>query len=51
MVSIIIIYSPPNTERLHFLNDLGGILTTMDNENRDRFLIGDFNYDTFKSSI
>ena len=27
------------------------MLTALNNENRDIFLIGDFNYDTYKSSI
>ena len=50
-VSIIIIYRPPNTESLLFINELDRILTALNKENRDIFLIGDFNYDTYKSSI
>ena len=50
-VSIIIIYGPPNTESLLFINELDRILTALNKENRDIFLIGDFNYDTYKSSI
>ena len=50
-VSIIIIYRPPNIESLLFINELDRILTALNKENRDIFLIGDFNYDTYKSSI
>ena len=50
-VSIIIIYRPPNAESLLFINELDRILTALNKENRDIFLIGDFNYDTYKSSI
>ena len=50
-VSIIIIYRPPNTESLLFINELDRMLTALNNENRDIFLIGDFNYDSYKSSI
>ena len=50
-VSIIIIYRPPNAESILFINELDRILTALNKENRDIFLIGDFNYDTYKSSI
>ena len=33
------------------MNDLERILSKLDSENRDIFMIGDFNYDTFKTSF
>ena len=50
-VSVIIVYRPPNTDSSLFINELDIILTMLKSENRDIFLIGDFNYDTFKSRL
>ena len=50
-VSVIIEYRPPNTDSSLFINKLERILTMLKSENRDIFLIGDFNYDTFKSRL
>ena len=50
-VSVIIVYRPPNTDSSLFINELERILTMLKSENRDIFLIGDFNYDTFKSML
>ena len=47
-VSIIIVYRPPNTDSSLFINELERILTMLKSENRDIFIIGDFNDDTFK---
>ena len=49
-ISVILVYRPPNTDSSIFINDLERILTKLDSENRDIFMIGDFNYDTFKTS-
>ena len=48
---VIIVYRPPNTASLIFINDIEIILTKLASENRDIFMIGDFNYDTFKTSL
>ena len=50
-LSIIVIYRLPNTESLLFINELERILAALNNENRDIFLIGDFNYNTYQSSL
>ena len=44
-------YRPPNTDSSLFINELEIILTMLKSENRDIFLIDDFNYDTFKSRM
>ena len=46
-VSVNIVYRPPNTDSSLFLNELERILTMLKSENRDIFIIGDFDYDTF----
>ena len=50
IISIILVYRPPNTDSSIFINDLERILGKLDSENRDIFMIGDFNYATFKTS-
>ena len=50
IISIILVYRPPNTDRSIFINDLERILSKLDSANRDIFMIGDLNYDTFKTS-
>ena len=50
-VSLIIVCRPPNTNSSLLINELERILTMLKSENRDIFLIGDFNYDTFKSRL
>ena len=47
-ISVIILYRPPNTDSTIFMEEMFSILTS---ENRDIFMIGDFNYDTFENSI
>ena len=49
--SVIIVYRPPNTDSTIFLKDMEKMFTILTSENRDIFMIGDFNYDTFKTSI
>ena len=49
-ISVILVYIPPNTDSSLFINDLKIIFTKLDSENRYIFMIGDFNYDTFKTS-
>ena len=49
-MSVILVYRPPNTDSSIFINDIEKILSKLDSENRDIFMIGDFNYDTFKTS-
>ena len=49
-MSVILVYRPPNTDSSIFINDLEKILSKLDSENRDICMIGDFNYDTFKTS-
>ena len=48
-ISAILVYRPYNTDSLIFINDLEIIFTKLDSENRDILMIGDFNYDTFKT--
>ena len=48
---VILVYRPPNTDSSIFINDLERILTKLASENRDIFMIEDFNYDTFKTSL
>ena len=48
-ISVIILYSPPNTDIT--MNDMEEMFTILTSEDRDIFMIGDFNYDTFKNSI
>ena len=43
------IVRPPNTDSSLFINGIEIILTMLTTENIDIFLIGDFNYDTYKS--
>ena len=50
-VSVIIVYRPPNTDSTIFIKDMEKMFTILTSENRDIFMIGDFNYDTFKTSI
>ena len=50
IISIILLYRPPNTDSSIFINDLQRILSNLDSENSDIFMIGDFNYDTFETS-
>ena len=49
-MSVILVYRPPNTDSSIFINDIEKILSKLDSENRDIFMIGDFNYDIFKTS-
>ena len=49
-MSVILVYRPPNTDSSIFINDLEKILSKLDSQNRDIFMIGDFNYVTFKIS-
>ena len=48
IISIILVYRPPKTDSSIFINNLERILSNLDSENRDIFMIGDFNYDTLK---
>ena len=50
-ISVIILYRPPNTDSTIFMKDMEEMFTILTSENRDIFMIGDFNYDTFKNSI
>ena len=50
-ISVIIVYRPPNTDSTLFMKDMEEMFTILTSENRDIFMIGDFNYDTFKNSI
>ena len=50
-ISVILVYRPPNTDSSIFINDLERILTKLVSENIDIFMIGDFNYGTFKTSL
>ena len=50
-VSVIIVYRPPNTDSTIFIKDMEKMFTILTSENRDIFMIGEFNYDTFKTSI
>ena len=50
-VSVIIVDSPPNIDSTIFIKDMEKMFTILASENRDIFMIGDFNYDTFKTSI
>ena len=47
-VSVIIVYGPPNTDSTIFIKDMEKMFTILTSENRDIFMIGDFNYDTLK---
>ena len=49
-ISVIILYRPPNTDSTLFMKDMEEMFTILTSENRDIFMIGDFNYDTFKNS-
>ena len=50
-MSVILVYRPPNTDSSIFINNPERILISkLDSKNRDIFMIGDFNYDTFKTS-
>ena len=49
-VTVIAVYRPPNTNSLLFFEDLERILKLLSFERKYIFLIGDFNYDTFKST-
>ena len=49
-ISVILVYRPPDTDSSIFINDLERIFTIMDSESRYIFMIGDFNYDTLKTS-
>ena len=50
-ISEIILYRPPNTDSTIFMKDMEEMFTILTSENIDIFMIGDFNYDTFKNSI
>ena len=50
-ISIIIVYRPPNTDSSIFIRDMEAMITTLTSENREIYMLGDFNYDTFKKSI
>ena len=50
-VSVIIVYRHPNTDSTIFIKDMEKMFTILTSENRDIFMVGDFNYDTFKTSI
>ena len=49
-ISVILVYIPTNTDSSIFINDLKRIFDKLDSEHKDIFMIGDFNYDTFKTS-
>ena len=42
-MSVILVYRPPNTDSSIFINDIEKILSKLDSENRDIFMIGDIN--------
>ena len=50
-VSVIIVYRPHNTDSTMFIKDMEKMFIILTSENRDIFMIGDFNYDTFQTSI
>ena len=50
IISIILVYRPPNTDSNIFINDFEIILSKLDSKNIFIFMIGDFNYDKFKTS-
>ena len=46
---MLLVHRPPNTDILMFIKDMERILNNVDYENRDIFMIGDLNYNTFKT--
>ena len=50
-ISVIILYRPRNTHSSIFIKDMEAMITILTSENRDINMLGDFNYDTFKTSI
>ena len=46
---MLLVHRPPNTDILMFIKDIERILNNEDYENRDIFMIGDLNYNTFKT--
>ena len=50
-ISVIILYRHPNTDSTIFMKDMELMFTILTAENRDIFMIENFNYDTFKNSI
>ena len=39
------------TDSSIFIRDMEAMITTLTSENREIYILGDFNYDTFKTSI
>ena len=50
-ISVILVYIPLNTDSSIFIRDMKAMITTLTSENRKIYMLGDFNYDTFKTSI
>ena len=51
-ISLVIVYNrPPNTDSSIFIKDMDTINAILSSENREIYMIRDFNYDTFKTSI
>ena len=50
-ISVIILYRTPNTDSTILMKDMEEMFTILTYENRDIFMIVDFNCDTFKNSI
>ena len=50
-ISLILVYTPPNTDCSLFFDDLEGNISILSAENGHIFLLGDFNLDTFKSTL
>ena len=50
IISLILVYIPPNTDCSLFFDDLGKNISILSAENSHVFLFGDFNLDTFKST-
>lgn len=49
-ISVIVIYRPPNTDTSTFLDELENMLKILQKEKKIIFLLGDFNYNTFKAT-
>ena len=50
-ISLIIVYRTLNTDSSIFINDIETMFAILTSENREMYMIGDLNYDTFKTSI